>query len=63
MGMKAGALRQLVEGGFDPATAIAAVNANDIQLLSHTGLLSVQLQEPGAAAPSPPDPSTPEVTQ
>lgn len=63
MGMKAGALRQLVEGGFDPATAIAAVNANDIQLLSHTGLLSVQLQEPGAQGAPPPDATTEEGDQ
>ncbi len=60
---KAASIRQHIEAGFTPESAIAAVDAGDVRLLVHTGRVSVQLQEPGAAAPSPPDPSTPEVTQ
>jgi len=45
---QAAAIRQLVDGGFDPATVVAAVQADDMSLLNHTGKLSVQLQEPGA---------------
>lgn len=42
------AIRQLVDGGFDPDTVVAAINGNDYTLLKHSGFLSVQLQEPGA---------------
>jgi hypothetical protein len=45
--VKATSLRTLVDGGFDPVSAIEAVDAQDITLLEHTGKLSVQLQEPG----------------
>lgn len=38
----------LVKAGFEPESAVAAVAANDFTLLKHTGLVSVQLQEPGA---------------
>ncbi len=40
-------IRQLVDAGFEPPTVIAAVKSNDWSLLEHTGLFSVQLQEPG----------------
>ncbi len=43
------AMRQLVDGGFDPDSVISAVVAGDLALLTHTGLLSVQVQEPGTA--------------
>ena len=46
---KAQTIRTLTDGGFEPASVIAAVEAEDFTLLSHTGKLSVQLQEPGAA--------------
>lgn len=42
------ALRQLVEGGFDPTSAIEAVTTGDMSKLNHTGNLSVQLQPPGS---------------
>jgi phage portal protein BeeE len=50
-----------VNGGFEPKSVVAAVQAQDVTLLRHTGLLSVQLQQPGAEptgpAPTPaPDP-------
>ena len=44
---QAAAIRQLVDGGFDPATVVAAVQADDMSLLEHTNMLSVQLQEAG----------------
>jgi hypothetical protein len=40
-------IRSLVDGGFDPDSAVAAVTAGDMSLLVHTGRLSVQLQAPG----------------
>jgi hypothetical protein len=43
---KAQTIRQHVEAGFEPQSAIAAVAAEDETLLVHTGLTSVQLQEP-----------------
>ena len=43
------AIRTLADGGFDPDSVVAAVTANDMSLLVHTGRLSVQLQKPDAA--------------
>jgi hypothetical protein len=43
------ALRQLVEAGYDPASAVQAVKTGDVTKLVHTGNVSVQLQPPGAA--------------
>jgi hypothetical protein len=48
--VKAQTIRQLVEAGFEPPSVIAAVEAEDMNLLKHSGLLSVQLQDPTAAA-------------
>lgn len=45
----AAAIRQLVDGGFVPDTAVTAVRPEWAGMLQHTGKLSVQLQEPGAA--------------
>jgi phage portal protein BeeE len=39
----------LVKEGFTPESAIAAVKGQDMSLLKHLGLVSVQLQPPGAA--------------
>lgn len=52
--MKAQTIRTLVDGGFEPASVVAAVRAQDISQLIHSGKLSVQLQAPGEAAPSAP---------
>ena len=41
----------LVNGGFTADSAKAAVMGQDMTLLKHTGLLSVQLQPPGTTAP------------
>ena len=48
---RAQTIRAYLDGGFTPESAIAAVKAGDESLLVHTGLVSVQLQEPGAAPP------------
>ena len=49
----AGAIRQLVDAGFEPQTVIDAVTAGDLERLQHTGLYSVQLQPPGTTNPEP----------
>jgi hypothetical protein len=46
----ANAIRQLVDAGYEPATAVDAVNTSDLTKLSHSGLYSVQLQPPGTTA-------------
>jgi HK97 family phage portal protein len=51
-GLQARTIRQLVDAGYTPASAQAAVMAEDWSLLEHTGLYSVQLQAPGTAGPS-----------
>lgn len=43
-------MRQLVDGGFDPNSVVAAVTTGDMSLLQHTGNLSVQLQPVDGAA-------------
>jgi len=48
----AAAARQLVDGGFDPASVIEAVKTGDMSKLTHTGNVSVQLQPPGTGDPS-----------
>lgn len=52
------AITTLVNGGFTAESAVKAVQSGDLSQLVHTGLLSVQLQEPTAA---PPDPAAPAV--
>lgn len=39
-----------ISNGFTPESAVAAVLAEDLSQLKHSGLLSVQLQDPNAAA-------------
>lgn len=46
-------LRTLVDGGFDPQSAIDFVVADNLTKLAHTGTLSVQLQPPGEGTPEP----------
>lgn len=47
--------RTYIDAGFEPASVIAALEANDRRLLVHSGLYSVQLQKPGASdAPATP---------
>lgn len=40
-------IRQLVDAGYEPESVTAAVANEDMTLLKHTGLYSVQLQKPG----------------
>jgi phage portal protein BeeE len=41
-------IRELINAGYEPDTVVKAVLAQDYSILKHTGLVSVQLQEPGA---------------
>jgi phage portal protein BeeE len=52
-----------VNGGFKPESVIAAVQGQDVNLLKHTGLLSVQLQPPGAQQTQPAQPAQPAIDQ
>lgn len=51
--LKAQTIRSLVDGGYTPESAVAAVDSGDFRILKHTGLFSVQLQKPGAGDPTP----------
>jgi hypothetical protein len=44
---KATAANQLVSAGYDPDSIVLALEAGDFSLLTHTGLVSVQLMPPG----------------
>lgn len=48
---EAAVIRQLVDGGWEPESVKTAVLNQDWSLLRHTGLLSVQLQEPLTGPP------------
>jgi HK97 family phage portal protein len=41
-------INSAIMAGFEPETVVAAIVAQDLTLLKHTGLFSVQLQPPGA---------------
>lgn len=49
--VEAQTVKALVEAGYVPDSVVAAVQARDLGLLKHSGLYSIQLQEPGAQAP------------
>ncbi len=51
--LRAQTIRQLVDSGFKPEDVVAAVEADDLSLLEHSGLFSVQLQQPGGAQSKP----------
>jgi hypothetical protein len=48
---QAAAMRQLVDAGFDPESVVDAITQNDLTLLTHSGLYSVQLQPAGSSNP------------
>ena len=50
MATRSGAIRTLVDAGFTADSAVAAVEGDDLTLLQHSGLFSVQLQQPGTSA-------------
>jgi phage portal protein BeeE len=49
--IQASTIVALVNGGFEPDSAKAAVIGQNMALLRHSGLVSVQLQQPGAEKP------------
>lgn len=49
--LQAATITQYVREGFTWDSSVAAVQGQDISLLKHSGLTSVQLQPPGAGAP------------
>jgi HK97 family phage portal protein len=49
---QAATITTLVRDGFTAKSAIAAVTNGDMTMLEHTGMVSVQLQEPGATPPA-----------
>jgi phage portal protein BeeE len=51
---KATTIATLVREGWTPESAVSAVESGDFKALVHTGLVSVQLQKPGATAAPPP---------
>lgn len=51
--VKANTITAYVKEGFTPESAVAAVRGQDISLLKHQGLVSVQLHPPGTAPPAP----------
>jgi phage portal protein BeeE len=48
---KAATINSYISAGYEPDSVIAAVEANDLSLLVHSGLYSVQLQQPGSQTP------------
>lgn len=54
--VKATTIGNLVKEGFTPESSIAAVMGQNMNLLKHSGLLSVQLQPPGSMFPTPGQP-------
>lgn len=57
---QASAIRTFVDGGYTPDSAVAAVTNEDMSLLEHTGLFSVQLHPPGEGPEASQDPTDPE---
>jgi len=54
---QAGAISTLIMAGYDPDSVVQAVTAGDLLQLQHSGLVSVQLFEPGQG----PTPASPQV--
>ena len=48
---QASAISTLVLAGYDPVSVVAAIQGDNLSLLKHTGLTSVQLLPPGIAPP------------
>jgi len=62
-GTNAQAIKTLVDAGFTPESAVAAVTGHNLADLEHTGLYSVQLQPPmpeGQPEPEPEPPDAPD---
>jgi hypothetical protein len=61
--MEANTIESLIRAGYKPDSARDAVVSGDFSRLEHTGLYSVQLQEPGASQPVPPQRAADELTE
>ncbi len=59
MQIQATTIGGLVKEGFTPESSVAATKGQDVTLLKHTGLVSVQLQPPGQAAQPAPNGKAP----
>lgn len=59
--VKASTVNTYITAGYTPESVIKAVEANDLRLLIHSGLMSVQLQKPGAETPTPTQQGAPDV--
>lgn len=57
MQILATAAESLIRGGWSPDSIKVALSASDVTLLDHTGMTSVQMQEPGAGQTPTPDPA------
>jgi HK97 family phage portal protein len=53
-GLESRTMRTLIDAGFTADSVVEAVTAGDWERLVHSGLFSVQLQEPGSSEPSEP---------
>ncbi len=51
-GLQAAAIRTLTDGGYDAESVVDAIVSGDLKRLTHTGLLSVQLNPPNTKAPA-----------
>lgn len=49
---QAATLKSLIDAGYEPDSAVAALEAEDFSLLVHSGLYSVQLQPAGSTTPA-----------
>jgi len=54
--VRAETISTLITAGYEPDSVVAAVDAGDLRLLTHTGLTSVQLLPPGAQRTPAPTP-------
>jgi phage portal protein BeeE len=45
-------VRELINAGYEPESVKAFITSGDWSVLKHTGMVSVQLQEPGATTPA-----------
>jgi len=50
--IRASTINTYITAGFTPESAVAAVDGDDLTLLVHTGMVSVQLQPPGQGVPT-----------
>lgn len=56
---RAATIGRLLDSGYEAKSVVAAVEANDFSLLTHSGMFSVQLQPPGTVMTPPAAPKAP----